>query len=85
MSGKELRGELKRIFTGYSRLTPKIERSLTDLGITVNRKRNHVVLSVACGNEMRMVSLSSTGSDKREGLNIVSKIMNTMGPVNCSV
>lgn len=75
MSEKDYRNELKKIFTGYKRLTPKIENSLAELGIFVARKRNHVVLTLDCGDIQKSVSISTTGSDKREGLNIVAKIM----------
>ncbi len=78
MSEKDYRNELKKIFTGYKRLTPKIENALAEVGIFVTRKRNHVVLTLYCGAMQKSVSISSTGSDKREGLNIVAKIMKTL-------
>ncbi len=77
----EKRNELKRIFKGYRRMTPEIARELKKHGIFVLRKRNHVILSIDCPDGFRMVSISSTGSDKREGLNFVSKIMKTIGAV----
>ena len=77
MQEKIFRERLKRIFTGYKRLTPEIERGLLGLGIPVVRHRNHVVLSVPCSSGARPVPISSTGSDKRVGLNIVAKIVRT--------
>ena len=79
MDKMENRKELKRIFKGYRRMTPEIARELKKHGIIVVRKRNHVILNIACADGFRMVSISSTGSDKREGLNFVSKIMKTIG------
>lgn len=75
MSEKDYRSRLKRIFTGYKRLTPKIERSLSELGILVGRERNHVVLFVDDGSCRHSVPIPCTGSDKRGGLNVVAKIM----------
>ena len=69
----ELRSALKRIFTGYRRLTPKMARELSALGITVARQRKHVILIV--GASRRIIPISASGSDKRGGLNTVSDIM----------
>jgi hypothetical protein len=77
MQEKIFRERLKRIFTGYKRLTPRLESGLHTLGINVVRHRNHVVLSVPCSSGARPVPISSTGSDKRGGLNIVAKIVKT--------
>ena len=74
MSQKDFRNELKRIFTDYKRITPQIESGLQRLGILIGRKKNHVVLFVSNERGRHSVSISATGSDKREGLNIVSKI-----------
>ena len=75
MPQKYFRNELKRIFIGYKRLTPQIEADLQRLGISVGRKKNHVVLFIANESGTYSVPISSTASDKREGLNIVSKIV----------
>ncbi len=74
MSQKDFRNELKRIFTDYKRITPQIESGLQRLGILIGRKKNHVILFISTERGRHSVSISSTGSDKREGLNIVSKI-----------
>ncbi len=78
MSEKDFRNELKKIFIGYKHMTPRVESNLASLGIAVGRKRNHIVLFVMNGAIRHSVSISATGSDKRAGLNIVSKITNTM-------
>ena len=76
MDKKQFRAELKRIFTGYKRMTPEIERGLRKLGIFVARHRNHVVLEVCGANGRHMVPISSTGGDERRGgLNMASKVM----------
>lgn len=75
MSKKDLRDSLKRIFIGYRKMTPQIESSLLTLGIEIGRKQNHVVLLIVGASGKHSVPISSTGSDKREGLNIVAKIM----------
>ena len=79
MSQKEIRSDLKRIFRGYSRMNSGIEAVLREYNIQVIRVTNHVVLQIPVSTGgYRRVSLSSTRSDKREGLNIVSKIMGVM-------
>ena len=79
MSQKEIRSGLKRIFRGYSRMNSGIEAVLREYNIQVIRVTNHVVLQIPVSTGgYRRVSISSTGSDKREGLNIVSKIMGVM-------
>ncbi len=75
MSKKDYRNELKRILRGYKRFTPQIESDLKRLGIIVGRKKNHVVLYVTNDNGTYPVPISSSGSDKREGLNIVTIII----------
>ena len=75
MLQKDFRDELKRIFTDYKRIPPQIESGLQRLGILIGRKKNHVVLFVSNERGRHSVSISATDSDKREGLNIVSKIV----------
>ncbi len=75
MAKKDFRDSLKRIFIGYKRMTPQIESSLLMLGIKIGRKQNHIVLFIVGASGKHSVPISSTGSDKREGLNIVTKIM----------
>ena len=77
MATEAYRGELKRIFTGYRRLTPEVERRLAALGIVVERRRKHVVLLVPGKTGVRPVPISNSGSDARGGLNIVTVIMRT--------
>ena len=77
MSEKDFRSELKRIFIDYRRMSSQIEFALKRIGISVARKQNHVILFVDTETGIRTVSISCTGSDKREGLNIVSKIVRT--------
>ena len=74
MPEKDFRTELKRIFTDYRKMNSRMESALKRIGISVGRKQNHVILFVSSESGTRTVSISSTGSDKREGLNIVSKI-----------
>lgn len=78
MSKNEYRNQLKRIFTGYRRFTPQIQHELLELGICTGRKKNHVVLFVYSHGFRRTVTISTTASDNRVGLNIVSKIMGYM-------
>ena len=78
MDKKEEKEEVKRIFTGYKRMTPKITRELRRLGIFVVRQRNHVVLSVSDGETRHLVPISSTGGDKRGGLNMARKIISCL-------
>ena len=74
MSEKLFRTELKKIFIDYRKMDPQKESSLRRLDIYVVRKHKHVILYINGKYGTRTVSISSTGSDKREGLNIVSKI-----------
>ena len=75
MAEKEFRMELKRIFRDYKRMNQKMESSLRRLGIEIVRKKNHVVLSIEGISGVRMIPISSTGSDWRSGLNMVPKIV----------
>ncbi len=79
MSQKEIRSELKNLLKDYKRMNHRIESGLREYNIQVIRVTNHVVLQIPVSTGgYRRVSISSTGSDKREGLNIVSKIMGVM-------
>ena len=62
---------LKKIFRDYKRLSPRVEKELRLLGIYVERQRNHVILNV----NGHLIPISCTGSDKRAGLNIASKVI----------
>lgn len=75
MENDSFRNELKRIFKGYKKFNLKIERQLYEIGITIARRSNHIILAINDDGIKKHVSISCTGSDKREGLNIVSKIM----------
>lgn len=72
MDKKDVKEELKSLFRSYRHMTPKISRGLLALGITMARRRNHVILLVN-GNS---VSIGSTVSDRRVGKKIVTSIMN---------
>lgn len=74
MSEKLFRSELKKIFIDYRKMNSQKESSLRRLDIYVVRKHKHVILYINGKYGTSTVSISSTGSDKREGLNIVSKI-----------
>ncbi len=68
---KEMKKKLKVLFRAYRRMTPNIERSLHELGITTSRHKNHIVLNV----QNRSVPIGCTVSDRRVGKKIVSHIM----------
>lgn len=72
MNKDVIKGKLKSLFRSYRKMTPKINRGLISLGITTERRRNHIILNVN-GNS---VSIGSTVSDRRVGKKIVSSIMN---------
>ena len=75
MAEKAFRSRLKLIFIDYRNFNPQIEAALKELGIIVIRRKRHVVLLVPGYYGFRTVPISSTGSDKRGGLNIVTKIV----------
>ncbi len=68
----EVKNKLKSVFRSYRKMTPKITRGLLSLGITMARRRNHIILLV----NGYSVSIGSTVSDRRVGKKIVSSIMN---------
>ncbi len=74
-----LRTELKRLFRDYRTMTPKLESRLDQLGFFVIRKKRHVILCYSNPDGQQMhIPLSSTSSDKRAGLNMASKIANSV-------
>ncbi|MBQ3825472.1 MAG: hypothetical protein II811_04990 [Spirochaetaceae bacterium] len=71
----EVKNKLKSVFRSYRKMNASTESRLSELGILVTRQRNHIILSVGNG---RHIPIACTGSDKREGLNIATKIMKAM-------
>ena len=77
---KELAGiheRLKTLMTGYKTMTAPLRQELMDMGFTITEEGKHYKL-IYRNDPRYSTTISKTGSDHREGKNIVSKIKNTM-------
>lgn len=61
---------IKKLLKGYRRITQSMEGELRELGIRVERTKNHVKLYC----DGRMYTTSATASDWRTGANLASLI-----------
>ena len=66
---KNLRAELKRIFTGYRTMTKSLKKQLKKLGMVVLEGSKHYKLVTLCN--QYICTISKTSSDFRSGHKIV--------------
>ena len=73
---KTFKQKLKKLFRGYRTMTPKLEAQLKKLGFCIIRRKRHVILSYEKdGVKPVHITVSSTSSDRRAGLNMASTIV----------
>ena len=74
---REIHERLKTLMTGYKTMTAPMRQELMDMGFDISEDGKHYKLTYR--NDPRYyTTISKSGSDHREGKNIVSKITRTM-------
>lgn len=74
LTNQERKKAIKTLFKGYRRMTRSMEIELDQLGIRVERTKNHVKLYF-CG---KLYTAPSSASDWRTGANLASIICREM-------
>lgn len=76
-TGSEIHERLKTLMTGYKTMSAPMRQELMDMGFDISEDGKHYKLTYR--NDPRYyTTISKSGSDHREGKNIVSKITRTM-------
>lgn len=73
------KNEVQKLFRGYKHFTHRMEQTLYGWGFRIKRRQNHNILSYQL-NDGRSICfvVAKTPSDRRSGLNIASRIYNTI-------
>ena len=74
----ELKKMLYKIFIGYRHMTATIEKKLKQLGFSIKRKKNHLILTLLFNGNEHTFTISTSASDNLCGYKIVSTIINTI-------
>lgn len=72
------RDNLKSLFVGYRHMNRKKEKELNQMGFSIKRKRNHMILSLLYHGKTHTFTISISASDNRCGYKIVSNIMHVI-------
>lgn len=82
MSYTKFQGQFKRdlqdLFRGYKNVTQRMESRLNDMGFVIVRSHHHYVLEYMLNGKKYVFIMAKTPSDGRSGLNLVSKICQTL-------
>lgn len=71
--------DLKKVFSGYRTLSPKMMKKLHVWGFSIKRTSgNHMILAYTLKGKVFCFVASKTGSDRRAGLNLACVIYNTL-------
>lgn len=70
--------DLQELFRGYKNVTPKMETKLNDMGFNFVRSHHHYVLEYMLNDKKFVFIMAKTPSDGRSGLNLASKICQTL-------
>jgi len=70
---EEIEAELRRIFTGYKRLSSKDKTDLTALGFELSEKGKHFTI-IFGGDRRYLYTFAKSCSDKRGGMNVFTEI-----------
>lgn len=71
---KKKKSEVKRLFSGYSYMSPSLQQGLKDFGLAVEKGGKHYKISFP-RDDRYWTTISQTGSDHREGKNIAARII----------
>ena len=74
----QFKRDLQEIFRGYKSVTTKMEVKLTKMGFTFVRSNHHYVLEYMLNGKKCVFIMAKTPSDGRSGLNLASKICQTL-------
>lgn len=74
----EFKKMLYKIFIGYRHMTATIEKKLKQLGFSIKRKKNHLILTLLFNGNEHTFTISTSASDNLCGYKIVSTIINTI-------
>lgn len=74
----QFKRDLQELFRGYKNVTSKMEAKLTDMGFVFVRNHHHYVLEYMLNDKKYVFIMAKTPSDGRSGLNLASKICQTL-------
>ena len=70
--------DLQELFRGYKNVTPKMETKFNDMGFNFVRSHHHYVFEYMLNDKKFVFIMAKTPSDGRSGLNLASKVCQTL-------
>lgn len=74
----QFKKDLQDLFRGYKNVTSKMETKLGEMGFIFVRGHHHYVLEYKLNGKKYVFIMAKTPSDERAGLNLASKICQTL-------